>query len=39
MIDEGGWGSRGGVLSILSLLDGGVFTEEKAAAVRAVLGA
>ncbi|MGW0369096.1 tautomerase family protein [Streptomyces coeruleorubidus] len=39
VIDEGGWGSRGGVLSVLSLLDSGVFTEEKAEAVRAALGA
>jgi hypothetical protein len=28
-IDEGSWGSSGGVLSILSLLDTGVFTDEK----------
>lgn len=34
VIDEGSWGSRGGVLSILDLLDSGVFTQEKAAAVR-----
>ncbi|MFF5522808.1 tautomerase family protein [Streptomyces coeruleorubidus] len=39
VIDEGSWGSRGGVLSALSLLDSGVFTEEKAKAVRAALGA
>ena len=39
VIDEGSWGSRGGVLSVLSLLDSGVFTEEKAKAVRAALGA
>ncbi|WP_030326922.1 tautomerase family protein [Streptomyces flavochromogenes] len=39
VIDEGSWGSRGGVLSVLSLLESGVFTEEKAAAVRAALGA
>ncbi|QLH26502.1 tautomerase family protein [Streptomyces sp. Rer75] len=39
VIDEGSWGSRGGVLSILSLLDTGVFTEEKAKAIRAHLGA
>ncbi|GGT94632.1 tautomerase family protein [Streptomyces coeruleorubidus] len=39
VIDEGSWGSRGGVLSVLSLLDSGVFTEEKAEAVRAALGA
>ncbi|APA98321.1 hypothetical protein [Nocardia seriolae] len=35
MIDEGSWGSRGGVLSVLDLLASGVFTEQKAAAVRA----
>ncbi|MDM7489351.1 hypothetical protein QT969_13785 [Rhodococcus sp. CSLK01-03] len=34
VIDEGSWGSRGGVLSIHSLLDQGVFTAEKAAAIR-----
>ncbi|WP_103538963.1 MULTISPECIES: tautomerase enzyme [unclassified Streptomyces] len=39
VIDEGGWGSSGGVLSVLSLLDSGVFTEEKARAIRAALGA
>ncbi|MGW3726581.1 tautomerase family protein [Streptomyces sp. NPDC000851] len=39
VIDEGSWGSRGGVLSALSLLDSGVFTEDKAKAVRAALGA
>ncbi|WP_229911587.1 hypothetical protein [Streptomyces aurantiogriseus] len=39
VIDEGSWGSRGGVLSLLSLLDTGVFTEEKAKAIRARLGA
>ncbi|MFJ1732759.1 4-oxalocrotonate tautomerase family protein [Streptomyces sp. NPDC088254] len=39
VIDEGSWGSRGGVLSVLTLLDTGVFTEEKAAAIRAALGA
>jgi len=39
VIDEGSWGSRGGVLSVLSLLDSGVFTEEKAKAIRAALGA
>ena len=38
VIDEGSWGSRGGVLSVFSLLDSGVFTEEKAKAVRAALG-
>ncbi len=39
VIDEGSWGSRGGVLSILDLLASGVFTAEKAAAIRAHLGA
>jgi phenylpyruvate tautomerase PptA (4-oxalocrotonate tautomerase family) len=39
VIDEGSWGSRGGVLSVLSLLESGVFTQEKAEAVRAALGA
>ncbi|MEU6092604.1 hypothetical protein ABZ865_38675 [Streptomyces sp. NPDC047085] len=38
VIDEGSWGSRGGMLSVLSLLDSGVFTGEKAKAVRAALG-
>ncbi|MFD8227782.1 4-oxalocrotonate tautomerase family protein [Streptomyces massasporeus] len=39
VIEEGSWGSRGTVLSVLSLLDTGVFTEEKADAVRTALGA
>ncbi|MFJ1975575.1 4-oxalocrotonate tautomerase family protein [Streptomyces sp. NPDC087903] len=39
VIDEGSWGSGGGVLSVLSLLESGVFTAEKAKAVRAALGA
>ncbi|MEU9284178.1 tautomerase enzyme [Streptomyces sp. NPDC048275] len=39
VIDEGSWGSSGGVLSILSLLDSGVFTDEKAAAIRAAIRA
>ena len=34
VIDEGSWGSRGGVLSILDLLASGVFTEERANAIR-----
>ncbi|MEU9668440.1 tautomerase enzyme [Streptomyces bobili] len=38
VIDEGSWGSSGGVLSVLPLLDGGVFTEERVKAVRAALG-
>lgn len=37
VIDEGSWGSSGGVLSVLSLLDSGVFTEEKAEAIRTAL--
>jgi phenylpyruvate tautomerase PptA (4-oxalocrotonate tautomerase family) len=37
VIDEGSWGSRAGVLSILDLLDSGVFSAERAAAIRAVL--
>ncbi|MFB6843358.1 4-oxalocrotonate tautomerase family protein [Streptomyces sp. NPDC056373] len=39
VIDEGSWGSSGGVLPVLSLLDSGVFTEEKVKAIRAALGA
>ncbi|MEU1406622.1 tautomerase enzyme [Streptomyces sp. NPDC005728] len=39
VIDEGSWGSSGGVLSVLSLLDSGVFTEGKAEAIRAALSA
>jgi hypothetical protein len=35
VISEGSWGSRGQVLSILDLLASGVFTEQKAAAIRA----
>ncbi|MEE1832952.1 tautomerase enzyme [Streptomyces sp. SP17KL33] len=38
VVDEGSWGAGGGVLSVLSLLDSGVFTEEKAEAIRAALG-
>jgi phenylpyruvate tautomerase PptA (4-oxalocrotonate tautomerase family) len=34
VIDEGSWGARGHVLSVLSLLDSGVFTPERAAAIR-----
>ncbi|WP_416981165.1 tautomerase family protein [Streptomyces sp. T028] len=37
VIEEGSWGSSGGVLSILSLLESGVFTEEKAKAIRAAI--
>ncbi|MEV0475528.1 tautomerase family protein [Streptomyces prunicolor] len=39
VIDEGSWGSSGGVLSALSLLDSGVFTEEKIKAIRTALDA
>ncbi|MFJ7295779.1 tautomerase family protein [Streptomyces collinus] len=39
VIDEGSWGSSGGVLSVLPLLRSGVFTEERVKAVRAALGA
>jgi len=39
VIDEGSWGSGGTVLSILSLLESGAFTEEKAEAIRAAMGA
>ena len=38
VIDEGSWGSSGGVLSVLPLLDSGVFTQERVKAVRAALG-
>ncbi|MEU7860227.1 hypothetical protein [Nonomuraea sp. NPDC049141] len=34
VIEEGSWGSRGGVLSILNLLDSGVFSAERADAIR-----
>jgi hypothetical protein len=34
VIGEGSWGSRGGVLSILDLLDTGAFSEERVAAIR-----
>ncbi len=36
-IDEGSWGSSGGVLSVLSLLGSGVFTEKTAVAIRAAV--
>jgi hypothetical protein len=39
VIDEDGWGSSGGVASILALLAGGVFTEEKAKMIRAAIDA
>lgn len=38
VIDEGSWSSGGRALSILSLLESG-FTEEKARAIRAAVGA
>ncbi len=34
IIDEGSWGSRGGVLSIHELLDSGAFTGERIKAIR-----
>lgn len=37
IIDEGSWGSRGGVLSILALLETGVFSPERIAAIRAAV--
>jgi len=37
-IDEGSWGSRGGVLSILDLLATGVFTPERVTEIRKALG-
>ncbi|MDX3644395.1 tautomerase enzyme [Streptomyces sp. MB09-02B] len=37
VVDEGSWGAGGGVLSVLSLLDSGVFTQEKAEAIRTTL--
>jgi phenylpyruvate tautomerase PptA (4-oxalocrotonate tautomerase family) len=37
IIEEGSWGSRGGVLSILQLLDSGVFTPERIEAIRAAI--
>ena len=37
-IDEGSWGSRGSVLSILDLLASGVFTPERVAEIRKALG-
>jgi phenylpyruvate tautomerase PptA (4-oxalocrotonate tautomerase family) len=35
VIEEGSWGSRGGVLSILDLLETGAFTAAKSAVIRA----
>ena len=37
VIDEGSWGSRGGVMSIFDLLASGVFTEAKVNAIRQLL--
>lgn len=37
-IDEGSWGSRSGVLSIFDLLASGVFSTERAEAIRKALG-
>ncbi|PWR24153.1 tautomerase family protein [Zavarzinia aquatilis] len=37
IIDEGSWGSRGDVLSILDLLDSGVFTPARIEAIRRAL--
>jgi phenylpyruvate tautomerase PptA (4-oxalocrotonate tautomerase family) len=37
VIDEGSWGSRGDVLSILNLLGSGVFTAERIAEIRKAL--
>lgn len=39
VIDEGSWGSRGGVISILQLLDSGAFTAERASAIRDAIAA
>jgi phenylpyruvate tautomerase PptA (4-oxalocrotonate tautomerase family) len=39
VIEEGSWGSRGGVLSVLDLLDDRVFTPERITAIRSALGA
>lgn len=38
VIDEGSWGSRGGVLSVLDLLDERIFTAERITAIRSTLG-
>lgn len=37
IIEEGSWGSRGGVLSILQLLETGMFTPERIEAIRAAI--
>lgn len=39
VIEEGSWGSRGGVLSVHDLLETGVFTDEKKQAIRAAIPA
>jgi phenylpyruvate tautomerase PptA (4-oxalocrotonate tautomerase family) len=39
VIDEGSWGSRGGVVSILQLLDSGAFTAERVRAIRDAIAA
>ena len=39
VIDEGSWGSRGGVVSILQLLDSGAFTAERIRAIRDAIAA
>jgi phenylpyruvate tautomerase PptA (4-oxalocrotonate tautomerase family) len=39
IIAEGSWGSRGGVVSILQLLDSGAFTAERASAIRDAIAA
>lgn len=39
VIDEGSWGSRGGVVSILQLLDSGAFTPDRASAIREAISA
>jgi phenylpyruvate tautomerase PptA (4-oxalocrotonate tautomerase family) len=38
VINEGSWGSSGGVLSVLPLLASGVFTEQRIKAVREAIG-
>lgn len=39
VIEEGSWGSRGGALSILDLLDTGAFSPDRADAIRRTLEA
>jgi len=39
VIEEGSWGSRGGVVSILQLLDSGAFTAERITAIRDAIAA